>query len=204
MFAGGEVHDFSSAAFFNVDAAAEWKRLSCQLGVLYSARTSDANATAGAVSDVMGKMAKLLPYACSKAVQRLLRFALLDVSLTTEGHHVYCLVSPHLAKLYVGAVGFKRPRSPYARLREHLSMVRCWTSRTSAIRYGQRAPALYKAIGKIGVSNVIQVVLASVTLQQLASAERAFIRQLSPSSTYWASPVILRFLVRCNVFLGRL
>ena len=126
----------------------------------------------------MGKMAKLLPYACSKAVQRLLRFALLDVSLTTEGHHVYYLVSPHLAKLYVGAVGFKRPRSPYARLREHLSMVRCWTSRTSAIRYGQRAPALYKAIGKIGVFNVIQVVLASVTLHQLASelplSERSF------------------------------
>ena len=59
-------------------------------------------------------------------------------------------------------------------------MARCWASRSSQMRYGQRAPALYKAIGKVGIRNVIQVVLASTTLQQLASVERFFIRQLSP------------------------
>ena len=188
--AGGEALDFSSAAFCNSDAAAEWKRLSCQLGTLYSARSSNADATAVAVSGVMADMAKVLPYACSKAVQRLLRFPLLEVNLATEGHYVYCLVSPLLNKLYVGAVGFRRPRSPYARLREHMNMVRCWASRASEKRYGQRAPALYKAIAKIGVCNVIQVVLASTTLHQLASAERAFIRQLRPYSTFWGFRVM--------------
>ena len=77
-----------SVAFYNVDAAAEWNRLSCQLDALYSARSSDAKSTAMNVSSVMADMAKLLPYACSKAVQRLLRVALLDVNLATEGHYV--------------------------------------------------------------------------------------------------------------------
>ena len=101
---GADRVDFSSAAFCNVDAAAEWKRLSCQLDALYSARSSDAKSTAMNVSSVMADMAKLLPYACSKAVQRLLRVALLDVNLASEGHCVYCLVLPLLNKLYVGAV----------------------------------------------------------------------------------------------------
>ena len=180
LSSGAKDVDVSSAAFYNVDAAAEWKRLSCQLDVLYSARSTDARFSAANVSSVMADMAKLLPYACSKAVQRLMRVALLDVNLTSEGHYVYCLVSPLLNKLYVGAVGFKRPRSPYARLREHLATARCWASRASGRRYGDRIPALYKAIAKIGRSNIIQVILADVTLQQLASAERAFIRQLSP------------------------
>ena len=48
------------------------------------------------------------------------------------------------------------------------------------MRYGRRAPGLYTAIGKIGVENVIQVILASVDLSQLAASERAFIRRLSP------------------------
>ena len=148
--------------------------------ILYAASSINAKATALNVSALMADMVKLLPFACSKAVQRLLRVALLGINLTTEGHFVYCLVSPLLVKLYVGAVGFKRPRSPYARLREHLNMARCWASRTSSSRYGQRAPALYKAISKIGMGYVIQVVLSSTTVQQLASTERTFIRQLSP------------------------
>ena len=90
--AGDVVLDFSSAAFCNNDAAGEWNRLSRHLDALYSARSTNAKATAAAVNDVMAEMAKLLPYACSKAVQRLLRFALLGVNITSEGHYVYCLV----------------------------------------------------------------------------------------------------------------
>ena len=101
----------SGSAF---DASLTWYTLH---GQLMHAKSSAAN-----VSSVM---AKLLPYACSKAVRRLLRVALLHVNLASEGHYVYCLVSPLLSELYVGAVGFKRPRAPYARLREHLATARC-------------------------------------------------------------------------------
>ena len=59
-------------------------------------------------------------------------------------------------------------------------MVRFWASRTSQLRYGRRAPSLYTAIGKIGITNVIQVILAVADLRQLAATERSFIRQLSP------------------------
>ena len=169
-----------SAVFRSSQAAIEWKLLSLQLAAFYSGKSTDAAATAVSISNTMADMAKLLPHACSEAVHRLLRFPLLETNLAAEGRFIYCLVSPFLGKAYVGAVGFKRPRSPYARLREHMCMVKFWASRASQMRYGRRAPGLYKAIAKIGASNVIQVILASPEQHRLAAVERSFIRQLSP------------------------
>ena len=82
-------------------------------------------------------------------------------------------------KVYVGVVGFKKPRSPYTRLREHLKMVKLWVSPASCRRCGCRAPGLYRAIAQVGIVNVIQVILAEATAEKLAVAECSFIRMLS-------------------------
>ena len=172
---------FVSAAFSDPGAALRWQQLATQLETLYAGHFSTTAATtAGLVNECMSAMTELLPFSRSSAVQRLLRFPLLKVNLQLESSFVYCLVSPLLTKLYVGAVGFKKPRSPYVRLREHLKLVRLWASRASIQRYGKRAPGLYKAIGKVGACNVIQVILAESARDRLAATECAFIRQLSP------------------------
>ena len=176
-FPKAETPDFTMAAFRSSDAASEWSSLAKELLQLYSARCCN---VAQKGSDLMEKMAKLLPFACCKAVQRLLRFPLLNVNLCTRGYFVYCLVSPFLRKVYVGAVGFKNARAPFTRFREHLNTAKMWASRTSAQRYGKRAPSLYTAIAKSGVENVIQVILAQTTRERLAATECAFIRLLSP------------------------
>ena len=172
---------FAAAAFRDAGAAAEWQRLAKQLDDTYASHSSTcAEATARRVSECMAAMAALLPFACCAVVQRLLRLPLLNVDLSTTGCFVYCLVSPLLAKVYVGAVGFKKPRSPYTRLREHLKMAKLWASPASSHRYGYRAPGLYKAIAKVGLSNVVQVILAAPAREKLAATECAFIRQLAP------------------------
>ena len=105
---------------------------------------------------------------------------MVDECLSAEGHFVYCLLSPFLRKVYVGAVGLKRPRAPYSRLREHWNMVKLWAFRASKRRYGMRAPDLYRAAGKVGIGNVIMVLLARAELPNLAHVERCYIRLLSP------------------------
>jgi hypothetical protein len=42
------------------------------------------------------EMVPLLPFSYSSAVQRVLELPLVDVSLDTKGHFVYCLLSPYL------------------------------------------------------------------------------------------------------------
>ena len=163
-----------TAAFRDRAAGAEWQRLACELDLLHSQSGGVAK-----VSDLMHEMARLLPFSSSAVVQRLLRLPMLNVDLATPGRFVYCLVSPLLGKVYVGAVGFRKPRSPYARLREHLKLVKLWASPASCRRYGCRAPGLYRAIGKVRISNVIQVILAEATAEKLA-AECSFIRMMSP------------------------
>ena len=175
-----EKPNFTSAAFRDRDAATKWDALAIELQQIYSTRASNTNLAAQQANDVMQKMAKLLPFAYCEAVQRLLHLPFLDINLCTEGRYVYCLVSPFLRKLYVGAVGFKGLRAPYARFREHLNAAKMWASRTSLKRYGKRIPCMYAAIANIGISNVIQVILAETTQEQLAAIECAFIRRLSP------------------------
>ena len=172
--------DFVSAAFRPPSVASKWKILADQLRQLYAVRAANAGLSAQRASDTMAEMAKLLPFACCAAVQRLLQLPLLNVSLCTQGRFVYCLVSPFLRKLYVGAVGFKKPRTPFARFREHLNTAKMWASRTSTRRYGRRIPSLYAAIAKAGPENIIQVILADPAHEKLASTELAFIRNLSP------------------------
>ena len=172
--------DFAATAFRDGNAAKQWTALACALQQVYSEKSVNAELSALQASTIMCKMAELFPFACCNAVQRLLRFPFLNISLCTQGRFIYCLVSPFLSKLYVGAVGFKKPRAPYARLREHLSTAKTWASRASVRRYGRRTPSMYSAIAKIGASNVIQVILAEATQENLSATEYAFIRQLSP------------------------
>ena len=135
---------FVSAAFRDAHAAKEWTALANSLQQIYSEKSANADLSAQWANVLMAKMAELLPFACCKAIQRLLCLPILDVSLCTQGHFVYCLVSPFLRKLYVGAVGFKGPRAPYVRLKEHINTARMWGSRTSMRRYGRRSKYVFR------------------------------------------------------------
>jgi len=121
-----------------------------------------------------------LPFSYSCVVQKVLELPLVDECLSTKGHFVYCLLSPFLTKVYVGAVGLKRPRAPYSRLREHWNLVWICASRASRRRYGQRAPELYRAVAKVGIGNAIMVLLAETEMHRLAHMEGCYIRLLSP------------------------
>ena len=158
-----EVPDLVAAAFRDARAAAEWAVLAAELDDLYNCRSPNAAAAARKVSDLMAKMAELLPFAYSKAVRRLLQQPLVKVSLDTPGFFVYCLVSPFLGRLYVGATGFLEPRAPYLRLREHLRSARLWSSRSSVRRYKGRIPEYYAAFKKVGIGNIVQVIIAVAT-----------------------------------------
>ena len=122
--------------------ASEWAEKAARLEQLYQSRSTSAEATAVEAGQLMREMAPMLSHCYCEAVQKVLQLPLLDVSLAAKGHFVYCLLSPFLAKVYVGAVGLKSPRAPFSRLREHLRLAKLWNSRTSERRYGQRAPDL--------------------------------------------------------------
>jgi len=170
-----------ASVFRNPAVAAEWAGLAIQLKQLYRSRSASLATKAAAIGKVMSDMAKLLPFCYCKAVQKVLQLPLLDVDLGRKGHFVYCLLSPFLGKVYVGAVGLRnKPRAPYARLREHQRMARLWSSATSRRRYGSRTPNLYRALAKAGMENVVMVILAEATQANVASVERAYIRHLSP------------------------
>ena len=178
--AQAKLPDFTSASFRDAEAAEEWSAQAEELKRALSTRARSSEACAHYISSLMAGMAKLLPFCRSKAVQRAVQLPFIDVDLSEKGHFVYTLLSPFLTKLYVGAVGLKGPRAPYARLREHVRLARLWDSKTSKQRYGKRALYLHKAMAKVGEANTIMVILARTTLTQLPSAERAYIKLLSP------------------------
>ena len=119
----------------------------------------------------MTEMAQLLPFSFSSVVQRVLRCPLVSKGLDRSGYFVYCLLSPYLTKVYVGATGFLGPRAPYERLREQLRKVNLWQSASSQRCYLSRTPSLYAAIKKTGLGNVIQVILAETTAEALTARE---------------------------------
>ena len=116
----------------------------------------------------MDHMSCLLPFAYSDAVQRVLLHPFVRGVIDVPGHYVYCLLSPLMRKVYVGAVGLKSARTPYARLREHLNLARLWNSKTSQSRYESRSPTLYRVMAKVGIEHVTMVILASVSMERLA------------------------------------
>ena len=192
------VRPLVAAAFRDGAAATEWQRLANELNRLYSKCGDVAQ-----VSNLMRAMTQLLPFAGSVVVQRVLRLPLLNVDIGTPGRFLYCLLSPLLGKVYVGAVGFKRPRSPYARLREHFKMAKLWASSASLHRYGCRTPGLYRAVSKVGIENVVQVILAEATAEKLAATECTFIRSCLPFSTSLVYLAILLYLGRFSAFVVR-
>jgi hypothetical protein len=160
--------------------ASAWAEKAERLEQLYRSRARSVEEAAKEVAQLMHEMVPLLPHCYCEAVQKVLQLPLMDVSLATKGRFVYCLMSPFLCKVYVGAVGLKGPRAPYSRLREHLRLARLWSSRASGRRYGHRAPDLYKALAKAGLGNIVMVIVAAVEQGALAHAERCYIRWLSP------------------------
>ena len=180
LLAQARLPDCTAVAFRSLAVASEWAEKAARLDQLFRSRSSSAEAAATEAGQLMREMVPMLSHCYCEAVQKVLQLPILDVSLMTKGHFVYCLLSPFLAKVYVGAVGLKSPRAPYARLREHLRMAKLWSSRTSERRYGQRAPDLYKALSKAGLGNIVMVILAATEQHALAHAERCFIRWLSP------------------------
>ena len=116
-----------STAFVCSAAAGEWIQLA-SMGV--SSR----------IADIHDGMADLLPYARG-AVSKINCRTLLKNHLLTAGYYIYCLISPLMAKLYIGAVGFNGPREP--RLREHVNLAKVWGSRLSRQRFHYLIPDLY-------------------------------------------------------------
>ena len=105
------VPDFCSAAFRDPAAAAEWAVKATELSAIYSRRAKSSALCAQRVSELMTEISY------SSVVQRVLRYPLVSESLDKSGYFVYCLLSPYLTKVYVGATGFLGPRAPYEQLR---------------------------------------------------------------------------------------
>ena len=117
----------------------------------------------------------------SPVVQKVLLDAKLT-ALTDPGVYVYVLFSPLWGKCYVGAVGFgkNKCRCPLQRWIEHIKQARLWNSKTSRKRCASRRSPLYAAMAAVGPANVIQVIVAQPLANDLALAERFFIRKLQP------------------------
>ena len=129
--------------------------------------------------DAWRKMFEASRFCVSASVQHVLSYASAD-TLTNKGFFVYALISPLWGKCYVGACGFRNCRSPLERWIEHVKQAKLWNSKTSQKRYASRRSPLYAAMAAVGPFNVIQVILAQPSRQDLASAERFFIRKLQP------------------------
>ena len=122
---------------------------------------------------------------CRCSLSPVVQKVLLDAkttALTTPGVYVYVLFSPLWGKCYVGAVGFgkNRRRCPLERWIEHTKQALLWNSKASRKRCASRRSCLYSAMAAIDPANVIQVIVAQPSPNDLASAERFFIRKLQP------------------------
>ena len=115
----------------------------------------------------------------SKSVQRVLGVAT-SIAVNQSGVYVYALISPLWGKCYVGACGFRNERCPLQRWSEHIRQALLWMSKTSRKRHNSRRSPLYAAMAAVKPCNVIQVVLAAPSRNDLATAERYFIRKLQP------------------------
>ena len=171
--------DLSSAAFKDFEAAQRWSELAGELSRVYGSRTLSGKADKAV--NIIEQMAELLSKAHSRAVQRLCKLPLSGVNLDNPGRFVYCLASPFLSKVYVGATGFKRLRNAFDRWKEHMRLANLWASRASRRRYYTRTPNLYRALAQVVVHNVVLVVLDNASSSgELLAMERDYIRWLSP------------------------
>ena len=116
----------------------------------------------------------------SKSVQRVLEVAT-TIPINQPGIYVYALISPLWGKCYVGACGFRNDRCPLQRWSKHVRQAVLWMSKTSRKRHRSRRSPLYAAMDAVKPRNVIQVVLAAPSRNDLATAERFFVRKLQPA-----------------------
>ena len=119
------------ASFRDRAKSVEWVQVACSLLHVYQHPVLGAATTVGRLMD---HMSCLLPFAYSDAVQRVLLHPFVRGVIDVPGHYVYCLLSPLMRKVYVGAVGLKSARTPYARLREHLNLARLWNNNKNPIQ----------------------------------------------------------------------
>ena len=118
---------------------------------------------------------------CAGRIQAVMSLALPpSAPIEQPGYFVYGLVSPFWGRCYVGGTGYRGPRSPLARWTDHLRLAKLWSSETSRTRYGQRCPPLYSAMAAVGLENVLLVVLAVVSREDLPEQETEFTRRLQP------------------------
>ena len=175
-------------AFASVTAAEQWSDLSLALHSAADDKTLSVQAREEAISHFQSKLISLLREARCDAVHRVLDAMVHPQPMLTESRCViYALCSPVLSKCYVGAVGFKGPRPPIKRWREHMSLANLWNSKTSRHRFLSRRPALYTALSYAGMGNVVMVILACPPERILGTVERHFIRHLSPVYNWVAS-----------------
>ena len=160
-------------AFTEQETAQRW--LACSEEELTGATTTEQAAEQHA------SLLPLLAAARSSAVQRVLRMVQRpQPDLREPMCAVYALISPLWGKCYVGAVGFRQPRPPIKRWREHVTRAQLWQSRTSSCHFSGRAPPLYAAMAAVSPRNVCLVILERTVPVLLARRERAYIRALEP------------------------
>ena len=161
------------SAFTSAEAARDWKNA--------AAKAADRHCSLATRTSCRDEMMKLLPNCRSQVVQQVLDKALVpQPALDHAFHGIYALCSPKWGKCYVGAFGFKRPRQPMERWKEHMDRCRLWASSTSATRYAGRCPQLYAAMAAVGAENVVMVIIGSTTPASLAQQERFYIKQFTP------------------------
>ena len=169
------------SAFATPSVAEQWALLANKLESVARDRNIEPRVRDEMISACQVSLAALLGDARCAAVHRVLDSMVHPQPCLTEARCViYALCSPLLSKCYVGAVGFKGPRAPLKRWREHMSLANLWNSKTSRHRYLSRRPELYTALAQAGLGNVVMIILAVPSSSLLGFVERKFIRQLSP------------------------
>jgi hypothetical protein len=152
----------ASAVFESQDVARRWNCLSKKLNLLWETKATSKDEKLRHICNIREEMSTLIPYARNVFIQKVSSFIKPDYPLNTTGHWIYALICPYWGKIYVGATGFSRPRTPVERWTEHVRLAKLWRLSKSSKRYMPQIPALYLAYGKTGIGNVIMVILERV------------------------------------------
>lgn len=169
---------------FPPTSARKWINLENNLCVLWTNRAvhGGKNQKLQDINQTAMEMAGLLVECKNDFVQKVLPFVQPNTSLMISGHWVYALLCPFWGKVYVGAAGFEKSRTPLDRWTEHVHLSKLWKESKGTVRYNPRAPSMYVAYSKVGLGNVVMVILERVPAggQWLAMRERHYIRLFSP------------------------
>ena len=113
MVAEAELPDCTAAAFRDASAAAEWAAAAAELAQVLGCRSKSVSSTAQQVSELMRRMTPLLPFAYSKAVQKVLQLPLVEVNLWEAVFFRVLPPFPVLGKTLCGCCGTGRSASSF-------------------------------------------------------------------------------------------